>query len=68
MTFILDTWSTCALRPVVFVLSQVPNNLAFLKTCLSYKAAVRAGATGAIAPVNFQKYFNAPLNFEGENG
>ena len=31
-----------------------------------YRAVVRAGATGAIAPVDFQKGSIAPVNFEEE--
>ena len=33
-----------------------------------YRGAVRASATGAIAPVDFRKYQIEPLNFEDGQG
>ena len=35
----------------------------YLKMCTPNKAAVRVGATGAIAPIDFQKTLFVPVNF-----
>ena len=54
-------------------MDQLLNQLYEYRDTLSrdnahYRGSVRAGATGAIAPVDFQKYQIAPVIFEAGQG